>query len=102
MHHHRHAQAALFALAQACMGPLLVLQRAYRREPSVTCLILRLAGDTVEAHVSFLQVWQKRELNPLRSSLVNAPAERLRNSPRNNGLLVADASMAIRSAATGT
>lgn len=39
------------------MGPLLVLQRAYRREPAVTCLILRLAGDTLEAHVSFLQVW---------------------------------------------
>lgn len=38
------------------MAPLLALQRAYRREPSVTCLILRLAGDVVEAHVSFLQV----------------------------------------------
>lgn len=49
-------QAALFALAEACMAPLLALQRAYRREPSVTCLILRLAGDVVEAHVSFLQV----------------------------------------------
>ncbi len=37
------------------MGPLLALQRAYRRDASVTCLILRLAGDVVEAHVSFLQ-----------------------------------------------
>jgi hypothetical protein len=37
------------------MGPLLALQRAYRRDTSVTCLILRLAGDIVEAHVSFLQ-----------------------------------------------
>ncbi len=37
------------------MGPLLALQRAYRRDTSVTCLILRLAGDVVEAHVSFLQ-----------------------------------------------
>ena len=46
------------------MGPLLVLQRAYRREPSVTCLILRLAGDTMEAHVSFLQVWHEPELKP--------------------------------------
>ena len=27
------AQAALVALAQSCMGPLLALQRAYRREP---------------------------------------------------------------------
>lgn len=49
-------QAALFALAEVCMAPLLALQRAYRREPGVTCLILRLAGDVVEAHVSFLQV----------------------------------------------
>ena len=32
------------------------LQKAYSGQPAVTCQILKLAGDVVEAHVSYLQV----------------------------------------------
>ncbi|KAK9812956.1 hypothetical protein WJX72_006385 [[Myrmecia] bisecta] len=49
------AQPTLFVMTASLMQPLLLLQTAYRRQPEVTCLILKVAGDVVEAHVSYLQ-----------------------------------------------
>ena len=34
----------------------MALQKAYSGQPAVTCQLLKLAADIVEAHVSFLQV----------------------------------------------
>ena len=33
-----------------------LLQDVYHTQPGVTCLILKLAADIVEAHISFVQV----------------------------------------------
>ncbi|DBA87589.1 TPA: hypothetical protein ACH3X1_004612 [Trebouxia sp. C0004] len=48
------AQQPLFSVCACVMEPLLVLQKAYRQHESVVCLLLKLAGDVVEAHVSYL------------------------------------------------
>jgi hypothetical protein len=37
------------------------LHRVYHNQPAVTCQILKLAGDIVEAHVSYIQVSVKDE-----------------------------------------
>ena len=50
------AQQALFAVCGRVMEPLLVLQRAYRHHEPTVCLLLKLAGDIVDAHVSYLSV----------------------------------------------
>ena len=50
------AQQPLFGICAGVMEPLLVLQRAYQRHEPIVCLLLKLAGDVVEAHVSYLSV----------------------------------------------
>lgn len=50
------AQQPLFAVCASVMEPLLVLQRAYRQHEPIVCLLLKLAGDVVDAHVSYLSV----------------------------------------------
>ncbi len=50
------AQQPLFGVCASVMEPLLVLQRAYREHEPIVCLLLKLAGDMVEAHVSYLSV----------------------------------------------
>lgn len=50
------AQQALFGVCGGVMEPLLVLQRAYRNHEPTVCLLLKLAGDVVDAHVSYLSV----------------------------------------------
>lgn len=37
-------------------APLLALARAFRQDAALVCLILKLAGDVVEAHVPYLEV----------------------------------------------
>lgn len=39
------------------------LQKAYSGQPAVTCQLLKLAADIVEAHVSYLQVRKIRDPN---------------------------------------
>ena len=39
-----------------CAPEQVRLQKAYSGQPAVTCQILKLAGDIVEAHISYLQV----------------------------------------------
>ncbi|KAL0051778.1 hypothetical protein WJX82_002011 [Trebouxia sp. C0006] len=48
------AQQPLFSVCAGVMEPLLALQKAYRQHEPVVCLLLKLAGDVVEAHVSYL------------------------------------------------
>lgn len=48
-------QAPVFAAARALMGPLLRLAAAFAGHPPAQLLLLKLAGDCVEAHVSYLQ-----------------------------------------------
>jgi len=50
------AQQPLFSVCASMMEPLLALQKAYRQHEPVVCLLLKLAGDVVEAHVSYLPV----------------------------------------------
>jgi len=50
------AQQPLFSVCAGVMEPLLALQKAYRQHEPVVCLLLKLAGDVVEAHVSYLPV----------------------------------------------
>ena len=50
------AQQPLFGMCANVMEALLVLQRAYRHHEPIICLLLKLAGDVVEAHVSYLSV----------------------------------------------
>lgn len=50
------AQQPLFSVYAGVMEPLLALQKAYRQHEPVVCLLLKLAGDVVEAHVSYLPV----------------------------------------------
>lgn len=50
------AQQALFGVCRGLMEALLVLQRAYRQHEPTVCLLLKLAGDIVDAHVSYLSV----------------------------------------------
>ena len=50
------AQQALFGVYAGVMEALLVLQRAYRNHEPTVCLLLKLAGDIVDAHVSYLSV----------------------------------------------
>lgn len=50
------AQPALFAVLASCLQPLLTLQRVYHQHEPIVCLLLKLAGDIVEAHVSYLSV----------------------------------------------
>ena len=38
------------------MGPLLTVAEAYHNDSHITVLLLKLAGDVVEAHLSYLQV----------------------------------------------
>ena len=49
---HLGLQAALVRL----QGPVLALAGAFRGHPQVVCLILKLAGDVVEANISLLEV----------------------------------------------
>lgn len=51
-----HSQAAMWALTQRLLHPLLSLQHAYRNQPRATVLLLKLAAGLVEAHVSYLGV----------------------------------------------
>ncbi|DBA71387.1 TPA: hypothetical protein ACH3X2_011192 [Trebouxia sp. C0005] len=48
------AQQPLFSVCAGVMEPLLVLQKVYRQHEPIVCLLLKLAGDVVEAHVSYL------------------------------------------------
>ncbi|KAL6757386.1 armadillo-type protein [Haematococcus lacustris] len=48
-------QPTLYALTRPLLQPLLVLQRAFRAHPSVQVLLLKLAAEVVEHHVSYLQ-----------------------------------------------
>lgn len=50
------AQKALFGVVGGVMEPLLVLQRVYRQHEPTVCLLLKLAADIVDAHVSYLSV----------------------------------------------
>ena len=50
------AQQPLFAVCASVMEALLVLQRVYRQHEPLVCLLLKLAGDIVDAHVSYLSV----------------------------------------------
>ncbi|BDA40620.1 probable Exportin-4 [Coccomyxa sp. Obi] len=50
------AQPALFSVASAIMTPLVSLQKVYHNQPSVSCQLLKLAADVVEAQISFVQV----------------------------------------------
>lgn len=50
------AQPALFSIMATCFQPLLDLQRVYHQHEAIVCLLLKLAGDIVEAHVSYLSV----------------------------------------------
>lgn len=47
-------QPALYDVLSALLPHLLRIQTAYRAYPHVTCLLLKLAGDIVDGHVSFL------------------------------------------------
>lgn len=49
-------QAPLFEVLRQLMGPLLALGAAFSRHHPVALALLKLAGDCVEAHVSFLTV----------------------------------------------
>ena len=51
-----HSQAAMWALTQRLLHPLLSLQHVYRKQPRATVLLLKLAAGLVEAHVSYLGV----------------------------------------------
>ena len=55
-------QQPLFAVCASVMEPLLVLQRAYKQHEPIVCLLLKLAGDIVDAHVSYLPVRQRQQL----------------------------------------
>ena len=57
------AQQPLFSVCAGVMEPLLALQKAYRQHEPVVCLLLKLAGDVVEAHVSYLPVSASRSKN---------------------------------------
>lgn len=50
------AQPALFSIMATCFQPLLDLQKVYHQHEAIVCLLLKLAGDIVEAHVSYLSV----------------------------------------------
>lgn len=50
------AQPALFHAITPCLQPLLQLQKVYHQHEAIVCLLLKLAGDVVEAHVSYLLV----------------------------------------------
>lgn len=56
MQHRLPLQAPLFDVLRQLMGPLLVLGDAFARHHPVALALLKLAGDCVEAHVSFLEV----------------------------------------------
>ncbi|KAF5830248.1 hypothetical protein DUNSADRAFT_14821 [Dunaliella salina] len=48
-------QAPLWAMTASLLGPLLALQRAFKHHTLVVALILKLAGNIVENHVSYLK-----------------------------------------------
>lgn len=50
------SQPSLWAAIRPVLGPLLTLSRAFRSDPSTTCLLLKLASELVDAHISFLVV----------------------------------------------
>ena len=50
------AQPALWEVCRGVLEGLLLLQRAYRQHEPIVCLLLKLAGEMVEAHVSYLSV----------------------------------------------
>ncbi|EIE26728.1 hypothetical protein COCSUDRAFT_46205 [Coccomyxa subellipsoidea C-169] len=50
------AQPALFSVASAIMNPVVSLQRIYHNQPAISCQLLKLAADVVDAHISFVQV----------------------------------------------
>ena len=50
------AQPALFHVMTQCLQPLLSLQKVYHQHEAIVCLLLKLAGDIVEAHISYLSV----------------------------------------------
>ena len=50
------SQPPLWALVRAVVGPLTVLAEAFHADATITCLLLKLAGDVVEAHISYLPV----------------------------------------------
>ena len=50
------AQGPVYGALEAVQGPLLGLAHALRQNAAVICLILKLAGDIVESHVSYLEV----------------------------------------------
>eukprot|EP00884_Botryococcus_braunii_P007867 jgi/Botrbrau1/17081/Bobra.0647s0003.1 len=50
------SQKDLFNLMHPILPALLRLQDVYHSDPQVTCLIIKLAGDLVEAHISFVKV----------------------------------------------
>ena len=45
----------MFGAFAGLMAPLLALAAAFRGHTPATLLLLKLAGDIVEAHVSYLQ-----------------------------------------------
>ena len=51
-----HVTGLLECLRASCLQPLLTLQRVYHQHEPIVCLLLKLAGDIVEAHVSYLSV----------------------------------------------
>ena len=50
------AQQPLFGVCRQVMEALLLLQSAYRQHESIVCLLLKLAGDVIEAYVTYLSV----------------------------------------------
>lgn len=50
------AQAALWGVFCGVLDPLAVLAEAFRGDASITCLLLKLASDVVEAHIAYLEV----------------------------------------------
>ncbi len=42
--------------SETCLAQQVLLQNVYHTQAGVTCLILKLAADIVEAHISFAQV----------------------------------------------
>lgn len=58
-------QEPIFAALHSLMGPLLALADAFAGYPPAQLLLLKLAGDCVEAHVSYLQVFPSLQVTLL-------------------------------------
>ena len=70
------SQPPLWALVRAVIGPLTVLAEAFHADATITCLLLKLAGDIVEAHISYLPVTPSQKPH-LPTGLSNVACPRL-------------------------